>query len=259
MNKKGHKKKKLRLRVNVLVKILVFLAVFVSLIYYINTMSIKNIIITGNESIKDVAIIEAANIQDYPKIYKLNINKMKDSIKAIPLVKDVTIKRNIFGKLKINIEEDKILFFYKYNNKYITSSGESIQNSPDYYGYPTLINFTPDTVFDSFVAGLNKVDYNIIKMINVIEYTPYKSSDGTIIDNNHFTLIMNDTNTVMIDTVNIKNLNKYNTICASPGMDTSHGVVYLDTINDDRIYIKSYEAIAAEEAAAANSEADKTE
>ena len=87
-------------------------------------------------------------------------------------------------------------------------------------------------------------------MINEIEYTPYKSADGTIIDNNHFTLKMNDTNTVMIDTVNIKNLNKYQTIIASPDMDSKHGIIYLDTINDDRIYIKSYETIAAEQTTA---------
>ncbi|MDE5888848.1 MAG: hypothetical protein K2H20_02390, partial [Bacilli bacterium] len=101
--------------------------------------------------------------------------------------------------------------------------------------------------------------YNIVKMINEIEYTPYKSSDGTIIDNNHFTLKMNDTNTVMIDTVNIKNLNKYQTIVASPDMDKNHGVIYLDTINDDRIYIKSYETIAKEEEEAKNKENSSTE
>lgn len=256
MNKKGHSKKKLRLKINVLIKILVFLIVIVSSFYYINTLSVKNIIIKGNENVRDVTIIETAKLQDYPHIYKINTKKLKESIKSIPLVNDVSVKRNIFGKITINIKEDKILFFYKYNNKYITSSGESIPDSSEYYGYPTLINFTPDTIFESFVSGLNKTDYNIIKMINVIEYTPYKSSDGTIIDNNHFTLTMNDTNTVMIDTVNIKNLNKYNTICASPGMDTNHGVIYLDTINDDRIYIKSYESIAAE---AATPESNPTE
>lgn len=83
-------------------------------------------------------------------------------------------------------------------------------------------------------------------MINEIEYTPYKASDGTIIDNNRFTLKMNDTNTILIDTVNMKNLNKYTMIYASPGMDTERGIIYLDTINDDRIYFKSYTTIAKE-------------
>ena len=80
-------------------------------------------------------------------------------------------------------------------------------------------------------------------MINEIEYNPYKNADGTIIDNNRFTLKMNDQNTVIIDTVNIKNLNLYNTIYASLGMDTSKGILYLDTITEDNIYFKSYETI----------------
>lgn len=249
MNKKVQQKtkKRLKLRVNVLIKIIIFFLFVGLFIFYISTLKINHIKIVGNNIIKDVEIIEKAEIENYPEIYKLNFKKIKNEIKSIPLIKDVKIKRNIFGKLTINITEDKILFFYKYNNKFISSSGESIPDSNIFYGYPTLINFTPDTIFDDFVSGLNKIDYNIIRMINEIEYTPYKSADGTVIDNNHFTLKMNDTNTVMIDTVNIKNLNKYNTIIASPDMDTSHGVIYLDTINEDRIYIKSYDTINKEE------------
>lgn len=250
MNKKGQptkRKKRRRLKIHVVIKIILFLFIVASFAYYITNLKIHNIIIKGNENIKDVTIIEAANIQDYPAIYKLNISKLKESIKNIPLVENVKIKRNILGKLEIEITEEKILFFYKYNNKFITNKGTSIANSEDYYGYPTLINFTPDTVFEKFITGLNNVDYNIIKMINEIEYTPYKASDGTIIDNNRFTLKMNDTNTVLIDTVNIKNLNKYTMIYASPGMDEERGVIYLDTINDDRIYFKSYATIAKEE------------
>jgi len=244
------KRKKLKLKLNVVFNALLILVIAGLLISYVLTLKIKNIKILGTTEIKDIDIIEKINISDYPYIYKLNIKKSEKTLEEIPLIKDVKIKRNIFGKLTIEIEEEKILFFYKYNNKYITNSGNSITDEKEYYGYPTLINFTPDTVFESFVNGLNKIDYNIIKMINEIEYTPYKSADGTIIDNNHFTLKMNDKNTVMIDTVNIKNLNKYQTIIASPDMDSKHGIIYLDTINDDRIYIKSYETIAAEQTTA---------
>lgn len=244
------KRKKLKLKLNVVFNALLILVIAGLLISYVLTLKIKNIKILGTTEIKDIDIIEKINISDYPYIYKLNIKKSEKTLEEIPLIKGVKIKRNIFGKLTIEIEEEKILFFYKYNNKYITNSGNSITDEKECYGYPTLINFTPDTVFESFVNGLNKIDYNIIKMINEIEYTPYKSADGTIIDNNHFTLKMNDTNTVMIDTVNIKNLNKYQTIIASPDMDSKHGIIYLDTINDDRIYIKSYETIAAEQTTA---------
>ena len=255
MNKKGtKKKKKLKLRVNVLIRILLIILVLGALFYYVNNLKIKNIIIFGNSQVKDVQIIETANIENYPNIYQLKIKKITEEIKNIPLVNDVKIHRNLLGKLTIEIKEDKILFFYKYNNKFITSSGDSIQDNGTYYGYPILINFTPDTVFEGFINGLNKVDENVISMINEIEYTPYKATDGTIIDNSRFTLKMNDFNTVIIDNVNMRNLNKYMTVFASLGMDKEKGVVYLDTINDESIYFKSYETIKKEEETIKNQE-----
>jgi ribosomal protein S4E len=84
-------------------------------------------------------------------------------------------------------------------------------------------------------------------MINEIEYSPYKTEDGTTIDDELFTLKMNDGNTVMIDIANIKNLNKYNTIYVSLELDKIKGIIYLDTIIDERLLFKSYDTIANEE------------
>ena len=248
VKKQQKKKKKLKLRVKVLFKIILFIGLVALSFNYIKELKIKNIYITGNQTIKDVTIIETLGIQDYPKIYNLKINKMEEKIKNLPLVDYVNIKRNILGKLTIEIEETKILFLYQYNNKYITANNKSIEDNMSYIGLPTLVNFTPDTVFDDLVSGLNKIDYDIVKMINEIEYTPYKAQDGTVIDNNLFTMKMNDGNTVKIDTVNIKNLNQYKTIYASLNMHTTKRIVYLDTIIEDGIYSKTYDSIAKEEA-----------
>ena len=57
---------------------------------------------------------------------------------------------------------------------------------------------------------------------------------------------MNDGNTVKIDTVNMNNLNKYTTIYASLGMDTTKGIVYLDTIIDESVLFISYDTIEKE-------------
>lgn len=243
-----HKRKR-RLRVKVVVKLLAFICLIVLSFLYLSNFHIKNIYINGNDTISDVRIIETLEIEDYPKMSKLNVKKAKDKLlEQNPIVEKVSISRNLFGKVTIDIEESKVLFYYKYNNKYITTSGKSIDDiNNEYYGYPTLINFTPDTVFEDLLKGLNKIDYNIIKMINELEYNPYKSADGTIIDNNRFMLKMNDGNTVVIDLVNIKNLNSYNQIYASLAMDDEKGILYLDTITEENIYFKSYDTIAKEE------------
>lgn len=256
VKKQQKKKKKLKLRVKVLFKILLFICLVALSIYYLKELKIKQIYITGNENIKDVTIIETLGIKNYPKIYNLKINKLEKQLDTLPLVDYANIKRNIFGKLTIEVVETKILFYYKYNNKYITANNKSIEDDISYLGVPTLINFTPNTVFDDLVAGLNKIDYDIVKMINELEYTPYKTEDGTTIDNNLFTLSMNDGNIVKIDTVNIKNLNQYKTIYTSLEMDKTKRVVYLDTIinKGDGIYSKTLESIKKEEAEAAKKE-----
>ena len=257
MVKKQQKKKK-KLRVKVLLKLILFVCLVAFSINYIKELKVKNIYITGNNNIKDVTIIETLGIKDYPKMISLKPKKLEEKLKTLPLVDHASVKRNIFGKLTIEIEETKLLFFYKYNNKYITANNKSIEDDISYVGVPSLVNFTPDTVFDDLVVGLNKIDYNIVKMIGEMEYTPYKSEEGQTIDNNLFTLYMNDGNIVKIDTVNIKNLNKYNTIYTSLEMNKVKRIVYLDTIlNDgDGIYSKTLESLKKEEAEAAKKEAE---
>ena len=66
---------------------------------------------------------------------------------------------------------------------------------------------------------------------------------------------------VKIDTVNIKNLNQYNTIYTSLDMNKTKRIVYLDTIlNDgDGIYSKTLESLKKEEAEASKKEQAKEE
>lgn len=260
MAKKVHKKKKkLKLNYKALLKILLFFVFVGLIIYYFYTLNIKNIYITGTTLTKDVDIIRKVKIEDYPPIYRLNLKNMEKSLKELPLVESVTIKRNIFGKLTITIKEKEILFYYKYANKLATSDGSLINDDASYIGYPTLVNFTPDTIFEHLIKGLNKIDKNIISMINEFEYSPYKDKDGKVIDESRFKLIMNDGNTVIIDTNNIKKLNQYMGIYISLEMDKTKGTLYLDTITEENILFKSYASESAEQEATKETEEQSPE
>ena len=74
MVKKGQpkKKKRLKLRVNVVLKLLLFIGIVSALITYSLNLRIKNIYIVGNNTTKDVEIIEMAGIKDYPLVKNLN-------------------------------------------------------------------------------------------------------------------------------------------------------------------------------------------
>ncbi len=261
---KKKKKRKLKLNYKRIFKILIFILLIVLISLYFLNLRIKNIYILGTNKIKDIEIIETAGIKDYPKIFRLKTSKIKKDLKNNPLIKDVKIKRNIFGAITFNIEERNILFYYNELEKYITSDNVEIEDNNNYLGYPALINHIPDNIREKLVIALNKVDSNILKMINTLEYTPYKDSKGKVIDETRFKLTMNDTNTVMIDTVNIRKLNKYMTIYVSLNMKDVKGLLYLDTITDDNILFESYTSIEQakkekEEKEKKEAEGEKTE
>ena len=55
---------------------------------------------------------------------------------------------------------------------------------------------------------------------------------------------MNDGNTVYINLINIKNLNKYQSIYAT--LNNVAGIIYLDSSSNENIYFKSYESLNKE-------------
>ena len=133
-------KKVKKLNIKKLLILSLYLVIFGG--YNLFKMPIKNIIITGNNYLKDYEIIEIAGLKDYPSIFKLNAKSLKNKIKELPLVDDVTIKRDLKFRLKIDIKEAKIVLLNSTNNKLILSNGKNIDNTYNYTGVPTLINYT---------------------------------------------------------------------------------------------------------------------
>ena len=236
------KKIKRKLNIKALIVCILIIYLFCMLIYYFLSMPIKNIYITGTTNLSDNEIIHAAGIKNYPSIIKLNSSKMKKNIKKLNYVDDVKIKRNIFGKLTIDIKEANILFYNRNNNKLVLSNGKEITEDNS-YGYASLINYVPKDIYKKLITSLDKIDDDILKSISEIEYSISKSNDK-IIDDTIFILRMNDGNTVYINLINIKNLNKYQSIYAT--LNNVAGIIYLDSSSNENIYFKSYESLNKE-------------
>lgn len=246
----ANKKVKRKLNIKAFIVFALVIYLIVMLVYYFLSMPIKNIYITGNSYVSDNDIIIAAGIKNYPSIIKLNSSKMKKNIKKLDYVDDVKIRRNIFGKLTINIKEANILFFNRNNNKLVLSNSKEIEDDNS-YGYASLINYVPKDIYKKLIVSLNKIDDNILKSISEIEYSISKSNDK-VIDDTRFLLRMNDGNTVYINLINIKNLNKYQSIYAT--LNDTLGVIYLDSSSNENIYFKSYESLAKEQEEKENQE-----
>ena len=219
--------------------------------FYLFNLRIMQIEITGTNLLTDNEIIEIAGIKNYPKLFSISSFTLKNKIKKLDLVNNVKVTKNLYGKLSIKIDEARVLFYNKNNDKIILSNEKEIDFSQKYLGIPTLLNYVPSDIYKDLIKGLNYIDEDVLRLISEIEYSPSKTLDGEVIDDNRFMLRMNDTNVVYMNTVNIKKLNRYmeitSTIIATNA--EKHGVLYLDSSIEDRFSFESFESIARTEEA----------
>jgi len=219
MKKKKNKKFKL-------FRFICFLGVLVILIYtvysFIN-MDIKNIYIHNNNIITDQEIIELAGIENYPKLFSISYIKMENKIKMNKLIEDVHVKKNIFGRIDIDVKEYNILLKDEKDNGIYLSNGKKVMIDDKITGIPTLINVVDDKILEEFLIKLNKIDRNILSKISEIEYKPNE------FDNELFLLYMNDGNYVYINTIRLSNINKYESMLEQ--LEGKKGILYLDSGN----------------------------
>ena len=151
---------------------------------------------------------------------------MKKNIKKSPYVKSVTIKKKILGIVEIQIEEYNILFRKEENNKIVLEDKEELINN-EKYQVPILLNYIPDTKYDSFIKGMNQVTPSIKNQISEIRYYP------NLQDEDRFLLYMNDGNYVYLTLTKFKQINYYEDVLEK--LDGKKGILYLDSGNHFKI------------------------
>lgn len=219
-------KKKIRIRILPIVIIIFILTLLSGSVYLLSLIPIKNIYISGNNYLKDQEIIELAKIENYPSFLKTRTKDMKKNIKKSPYVKSVTIKKKILGIVEIQIEEYNILFRKEENNKIVLEDKEELIDN-EKYQVPILLNYIPDTKYDSFIKGMNQVTPSIKNQISEIRYYPNTQ------DEDRFLLYMNDGNYVYLTLTKFKQVNYYEDVLEK--LDGKKGILYLDSGNHFKI------------------------
>ena len=220
------KKKKLRLLPFLIFIIVIAVIVFVCL--FVLDTKVKNIIITGNEVLRDDDIIELAGLTDYPSFYKTLNLTMKNSIEENPLVKNVDINRSFYHVIEIDVEEYQILYKREDNGKYVLENKEEVTlNKETPYTIPRLINEIPKKILNRFIKYYKRVDLSIREKISEIKYDPND------IDEERLLLYMDDGNSVYITITKFERLNYYNDVL--PQLDGKKGYLYLDSGNHFQI------------------------
>ena len=227
MAKKVVKKTKIKL-LNILL-VLICIAGISYGIYYSFQIPIKNIVIKNTNYLNDDYIIELAGIKDYPSFLLTRSNKIKKNISKSKYIDKVKVSKKYGFKLYIEVYESNALFFDMNKNKYVLENNNLIGTEDIYTNYrvPRLLNYVPDTKYESFIKNMGKIDKNVLSKISDIEYKPNDY------DKDRFLLYMDDGNMVYLTLTKFKAINHYIEVLAQ--LENHKGVLYLDNGNHFKI------------------------
>lgn len=215
------KKKKKKIKLKGFLIIIIVLGIISYLVYFFLNRPIKNIYVTGNKLLKEQEIIDYLNLSYYPKLYQISPQNIKQKLLENSLINNVNVTRNIFGKLYIDIQENRILLEEKDGN-YVLSNGKITDYQEDII-VPLMINDVDSKIRDKFINKMNLIDQDILIRISEIKYDPIE------LDEERFLLYMTDGNYVYITLSKIDLINSYNEIL--PTLEEKKGILYLDSGN----------------------------
>lgn len=219
------KKRKKKIKIKKVFILFIIIILLGLLGYGYSRLSITNIYVLGNNILTEDEIIREADLITYPKIYQVSKRNIEQKLLQNDLIKEVNVSKSFFGKIKINIIENKIL--YRKNNNYILSNGKVISLDKDIIDVPVLLNDIDTDVENKFIEKMTLVNHDILIKISEIEYAKNE------LDDERFLFYMNDGNYVYITLSKINAVNNYNEIY--PTLGGKKGILYLDSGNHFQI------------------------
>ena len=214
------KKRKVKTKLKGFIIVLAIILFGVLLFFLYRNLRVKNIYVIGNNYLKEKEIIELANLDNYPYLYQVSTSKIESKLKKNDFINSVKVDKNLFGKIEIDITENKIL--YENNDgKYVLSDNSKV-DIDKIIDVPTLINDCSD-MCEKLVKKLILVDNDVLNRISEIEYKP---SD---LDKERFLFYMSDGNYVYVTLSKLNVINSYNEIY--PTLEGKKGILYLDSGN----------------------------
>ena len=212
-------KRKIKLK-RVLILLLVLIIIGFSGYMYLN-IRVKNIYVTGITYLKENNLLVDTKLIDYPKLTEVSIKDITDKLQENPWIKNVNVSKNIFGKIIIEIEENKPLY-YNLSSLIVLSNGKIIDNQLNLL-LPYQKNEINTEIYEKFLKAFTDVDSDVLIKISEIEY------NSSTLDNERFLLYMIDGNLVYITLSKINLLNSYNEIY--PTLEGKKGILHLDIGN----------------------------
>lgn len=182
---------------------------------------VQSIFVSGNTILSDQEIIELAHLEDYPNYFSYSKKEIKSFLENNIYVLKATIKKKRWKEIYIEIEENKPLFYDSSKEKYILIDKSEVEGT---FSVPSLLNYVPDTLYDSFIQELTNIEEDVFYRISEIKYDPNE------VDENRFLFTMNDGNYVYVTLKTMRKINHYVDIMMEvlAKYENENGILYLD-------------------------------
>lgn len=224
-------KKKVVKRKIKFIPVLLFILAIV-LIYFLIKIAfnfkIQNIYIMNNNNLSDEYIIKKAGLENYPSYFGTLKHSLENKLEKDVFIEDVSISKQFFGILNIEVDENDVLFYNEINKKYVLEDKQEVDSIPYKLSPIRLIQnekspVVPEKVYDEFITKISKLDEEIKSKISQVKYDPSEY------DEKRFLLYMVDGNYVYTTLPKFKSVNYYNDIY--PTLEGKKGILYLDSGN----------------------------
>lgn len=188
------------------------------LCYKVAISRITNIYIKNNNILTDQEVIDASGLRNYPSFILTTNYSIKNKLLKNDLVKKVKVKKGLWGKVYIDIEEYKPLFIYE--DKVILDNKNEVDLD---ISLPILVNKVDDDILDKLISKYESINDEIKLMISEIKYDPND------IDKERFLFTMSDGNYVYITLYKLSSIDEYLKITST--LKDKKGILYLDSGN----------------------------
>lgn len=186
--------------------------------YKVAISRITNIYIKNNNILTDQEVIDASGLRNYPSFILTTNYSIKNKLLKNNLIKKVKVKKGLWGKVYIDIEEYKPLFIYE--DKVILDNKNEVDLD---ISLPILVNKVDDEILDKLISKYESVNDEIKLMISEIRYDPND------IDKERFLFTMSDGNYVYITLYKLSSIDEYLKITST--LKDKKGILYLDSGN----------------------------
>lgn len=201
-----------------LVLVLLIMYIIGFLGYRVAISRITNIYIKNNNILTDQEVIDASGLRNYPSFILTTNYSIKNKLLKNDLVKKVKVKKGLWGKVYIDIEEYKPLFIYE--DKVILDNKNEVDLD---ISLPILVNKVDDDILDKLISKYESINDEIKLMISEIKYDPND------IDKERFLFTMSDGNYVYITLYKLSSIDEYLKITST--LKDKKGILYLDSGN----------------------------